>query len=277
MSAFANVEVALERATRLRRRTPMRTKFDCPICRRKRRVELAPGRDGRVLLCCHAGCETQALLDRAGLGWSDLFEDVSYAPPTRSAERLVLDATTPGERWTITPHDFGDDAELALAVEIAEHLLPARHRVRDQLRLRTGRRIAWEQFPLTVQFMMAIARKLGRPIGEHRAARLIHILTARGLIEQVEWLNIRNERGSRRFRVFQLAPATRASWNEKLANAIELARASGRSPRNTHDPATSLVLAAGDGLSSTATTATGAFVRVTAGHDRAPPSTGGRA
>jgi putative DNA primase/helicase len=32
-------------------------------------------RDGKVLLKCQAGCETQAVLDAAGLDWADLFHD----------------------------------------------------------------------------------------------------------------------------------------------------------------------------------------------------------
>ena len=161
MNAVTTVVSAVERTTRVRRHTPRRVIGDCPVCRRPRRLEISEGRDGRVLLRCQAGCETQAVLDRLGLGWPDLFEQVSYVPPAKSAERLVLDAITRSERWTITTHDFGDDLDLALAVEIAEHLLPARHRVRDRLRFRAGRKIAWELFPLTIEFVVAVARKLG--------------------------------------------------------------------------------------------------------------------
>ena len=105
------------------------------------------------------------MLDRLGLGWPDLFEQVSYVPPAKSAERLVLGAIMRGERCTITTHDFGDNRDLALAVEIAEHLLPARHRVRDRLRFRAGRKIAWKFFPLTIGFVTAVARKLGTTSG----------------------------------------------------------------------------------------------------------------
>ena len=31
------------------------------------------GRGSQILFCCHAGCTTQAVLDRLGLTWAELF------------------------------------------------------------------------------------------------------------------------------------------------------------------------------------------------------------
>lgn len=36
-------------------------------------LSVATGRDGRVLLHCHAGCLTEDVLTALGLNWSDLF------------------------------------------------------------------------------------------------------------------------------------------------------------------------------------------------------------
>jgi hypothetical protein len=36
------------------------------------------GDDGRILLKCHAGCDTEDVLEAAGLGWKDLFGDCEY-------------------------------------------------------------------------------------------------------------------------------------------------------------------------------------------------------
>ena len=38
-------------------------------------LSIGPGRDGRVLIKCFAGCRTEDVLDAAGLTWADLFPD----------------------------------------------------------------------------------------------------------------------------------------------------------------------------------------------------------
>ncbi|MCS7277004.1 MAG: AAA family ATPase [Dehalococcoidia bacterium] len=38
-----------------------------------RSLSLSEGEDGRVLIRCHAGCDTEAVLERLGLSWADLF------------------------------------------------------------------------------------------------------------------------------------------------------------------------------------------------------------
>jgi AAA domain len=65
-------------------------------------------RDGRTLLCCQAGCQTQAVLDAAGLDWGDLFHDranghreiVATYPYTDPDGRLVFETV---RYW---PKDF---------------------------------------------------------------------------------------------------------------------------------------------------------------------------
>ncbi len=32
--------------------------------------------DGKILLKCHAGCQTELILEKIGLAWSDLFPEV---------------------------------------------------------------------------------------------------------------------------------------------------------------------------------------------------------
>src|SRR5262249_22112156 len=161
---------------------------DCPVCGRRARLEVVEKDSGKVVFVCQAGCDRELIREWIGLPWSAYFDDVSYSEPQgRSALDLVLRALD-GTRWTITTHDFGDDWELALAVEIVEQLLPARYRVRHLLRLRSGKRIDWAEFPLTASYIQAAARKLGHRVGEHRAAGLIHVLVSHGLIERVETL-----------------------------------------------------------------------------------------
>jgi hypothetical protein len=246
VSAFVSVCAAFERVTRVRPRHGSKLLADCPICRLKRRLQVEEGRDGRVVIHCHADCDTGDILARCGLEWRDLFEEVSYSPPTRAAAQLVL-AAIDGTRWTIVTHDF-DDADLALAVEIVERLLPARHRVRHLLRLRSGRKISSAEFPLTVGFVQQVARKLGRRVGEHRAGRLIRSLQASGVIEYVETISVPRPTGATRLRIFRLADGTARSWDERLRRAV--APRSRRSRPTTRAAATSTRLSAGRQLST---------------------------
>jgi len=36
-------------------------------------LSISEGDDGKILLKCHAGCSTKAIIDGAGLTWRDLF------------------------------------------------------------------------------------------------------------------------------------------------------------------------------------------------------------
>ncbi len=57
----------------------------CP-CHEDRKNSLCiTEKDGRVLLCCQAKCETAAIVDALGLKWSDLFAD--HEPATRSGTK----------------------------------------------------------------------------------------------------------------------------------------------------------------------------------------------
>lgn len=117
------------------------------------------------------------MLAALGLDWPDLFPP---EPPRslikRSASKHVLAAIKHGTRWMIMTHRFGADDELALAVELLEHVLPARYAVRDRLRTRHGEPIPWDEFPFTEAFMIAAARKLGVRLGQKRARRLCKLL-----------------------------------------------------------------------------------------------------
>ena len=144
MTAFATVVAAVARVTRVRRRFASKIKADCPVCGRKTRLEVVQFSSGAVGIVCQAGCDREAVRERIGLGWREFFDDVPYRPaPRRSAAQHVLHAVS-GLRWTIVTHAFAEeDRDLGLAVEIVERLLPARHRVRDLLRLeRHSNRVA---------------------------------------------------------------------------------------------------------------------------------------
>ena len=208
MSGFSQVCAAVERATPVRTRLETKLKADCPVCNRKRRLEVVDGKSGRVLVHCHGGCATEAVLQRLGLPWSALFDDVSYAAPQpRTAEQLVLGAF--GDRWTLTTHDFGTDFDLAIAVECVEYTIAARYRVRGDLRRSTGRRMDWWEFPLTAAYMQKAAWKRGHRVGEHRAARMIKKVVAVGLIEPVGSINVVRKDSSRAMTVYKL---TDAAW-----------------------------------------------------------------
>ncbi|MDT8342153.1 MAG: AAA family ATPase [Longimicrobiales bacterium] len=72
---------AEELAHRLKaRRSGKEWQAKCPAHEdRKPSLSIGAGRDGRVLLKCHAGCETDAILDALGLEPADLFQDAPSA------------------------------------------------------------------------------------------------------------------------------------------------------------------------------------------------------
>jgi hypothetical protein len=246
------VVAAVERVTWVRRRLATKIIADCPLCSRKGRLEVAQQPSGKVTFICHAGCDREALRETIGLGWEAFFEDVSYRPdPARSAAQHVLRAVS-GIRWTLTTHAFGEsDRDLALAVEIVERLLPARHRVRSLLRRKHGTPIAWHEFPLTASFVMNMATKLGTTIGEHRAYRLIHLLLDHGLIEQAEVLPLADEDGYKGLPIFRLPLRTIRSWDKSLRDALEAGLVRSPGSRSKH-PATGTVLSSGCLMSSLA-------------------------
>ena len=42
-------------------------------------LSISYGKDGRILLCCHAGCETERILDAVGVPMRDLYPDKAGA------------------------------------------------------------------------------------------------------------------------------------------------------------------------------------------------------
>ncbi len=48
-------------------------------------LSIRPGRDGRTLIYCFAGCEKGDILRAAGLEWADLFPPDSDRPQRRAA------------------------------------------------------------------------------------------------------------------------------------------------------------------------------------------------
>lgn len=163
--------------TRTRSHLAHVTKFDCAACGRKRALELREGNEQPYLLHCQAGCQIEDVLAACGLDMADLCWVAESSPAIiRSASQHVLAAIAPGQRITVVTHDFKGDREFALAVEIAEHVLAARHKVRDRLHTRDGARIPWEELPLTAGFIQKAARKLGHTIGEKHARRLGRLL-----------------------------------------------------------------------------------------------------
>jgi hypothetical protein len=71
MTTVANVLDRLERVKRCGAGWMAR----CPAhTDRNPSLAVGVGRDGRVLLYCHAGCPTETVLAALGLEWRDLFE-----------------------------------------------------------------------------------------------------------------------------------------------------------------------------------------------------------
>ena len=55
-------------------------------------LSVAPGRDGRVLLFCFAGCRTQAIIDALGFSWPDVMGDADPSRPPVHAVYEYKDA-----------------------------------------------------------------------------------------------------------------------------------------------------------------------------------------
>ena len=84
---------------------------------------------------------------------------------TPAAQVLNTMQTQP-DRWSLVPHRNDDPDHVKLAVEIIERLLPARHNT--QLTL-AGRPLPWDEFPLTMSFIVKAAAVLGVRLGQKRA------------------------------------------------------------------------------------------------------------
>lgn len=52
-------------------------------------LSIRAGRDGRVLICCFAGCATDSVLAAAGLGWRDVCGDAGAGNRRRNAAELA--------------------------------------------------------------------------------------------------------------------------------------------------------------------------------------------
>ena len=280
MSAFSNVCAAVERVTRVRRRLARKLIADCPVCGRRRRLEVADADSGKVVVKCHGGCSQEAVREAIGLPWSAYFVDVSYgAPQGKSAMDLVLGAIS-GARWTVLTHDFGDDHELALAVEILERLLPAREAVRDYLRTHSGRRLDWYEFPLTVTFVQALTGKLGHKVGEHLAARLIKLLVAYGIIERVGSFSVERDGKPTRYPIYKLSYRYERFWSERLRKALNRSRISASRIYEPPDPTTTTRLSAPEQMSSLGSSIAevlGGLQEAGAALRRGPPAAGARA
>ena len=72
-------------------------------------LSISQGEDGRILLCCHGGCSTEAVLDSMGLTKKDLFPEGTWRPlgrPRRSTghtegnKRGILEPTHENNTYT---------------------------------------------------------------------------------------------------------------------------------------------------------------------------------
>lgn len=72
---------------------------------RQNSLSVSEGKDGRVLLHCHAGCSTGKIVDALGLSEKDLFAD---RPPTEKKKRAPVVAT----------YDYRDDSGKLLAQKL---------------------------------------------------------------------------------------------------------------------------------------------------------------
>lgn len=81
----------LSRLPDVKQRGPQQWAALCPLHGDHRMsLEVGVGRDGKALLCCQAGCETPAILQHLGLGWSALF-------PTRPGDSGPRDPSRPSK------------------------------------------------------------------------------------------------------------------------------------------------------------------------------------
>jgi putative DNA primase/helicase len=72
------------------RRVPSGHMARCPAHDdRQASLSVSEGDDGRILLRCHAGCETEAIVSAVGSRMSDLFPDARPAPPPRRGATIA--------------------------------------------------------------------------------------------------------------------------------------------------------------------------------------------
>lgn len=73
-------------------------------------LSIALGREGRILLKCHAGCEQESIVAALGLTMADLFEDATPAPKLSTIQRTydytALDGTLLFQTVRMLPKDF---------------------------------------------------------------------------------------------------------------------------------------------------------------------------
>src|SRR6516162_1429046 len=62
---------------------------------RRASLSVGLGSEGGIVLCCHAGCQAEAVLDAAGLSWQDIMPErrPDNQPRVRSWEIREIDGT----------------------------------------------------------------------------------------------------------------------------------------------------------------------------------------
>jgi hypothetical protein len=83
---------------------------------RQASLSIKEGDAGRVLLHCHAGCDTRSVVESAGLAWVDLFPPGSRE---RFKPRVWKGAITMNPNGRPALASFGDDQVAALLGELA--------------------------------------------------------------------------------------------------------------------------------------------------------------
>jgi hypothetical protein len=236
---FEDVCAAVERCTTVRKRLGPKLVADCPVCRRRKRLEVTDAPD-RVLIHCHAGCNPEAILGKLGLDWPAFFKErrVRVEPTHRSAEGYVLHAIRRDRRWSLVTHRNDFDRESALAITVVEHVLPARHEVRRLLRTRDREPIPWDEFPFTAAFIQKALAKLGITIGLKYAYRVQRAITGTpdhpGLLDFSSFFKPKDGKDSPGYAIWKFS--IRARFQASKALLVQ-------------EPAKTTLLSAGSGLS----------------------------
>jgi hypothetical protein len=217
---FEDVCAAVERCTIVRKRLGSRLLADCPVCGRRRRLCVTDKPD-RVLICCNAGCDKDAVRERMGLPWAAFFKERRVREPSRlSAEAHVLNAIRRDRRWSLLPHR------------------KARYEVRRLLHTRDGELIAWDEFPVTAVFIQKALAKLGIRIGLKHAYRVRRVMTGTsdhpGLLDSSYVFNRKDGSGKPGYAIWKFSLQARAQAVKALLGQA---------------PATTSLLSAGRSLS----------------------------
>ena len=191
---------------------------------RKPSLSISEGAEGCVLLKCHRGCSTKAIVDALRLEERDLFDDSTRRPPTKAS--ATKPSTPKVEKKAGKAYPTEAAAQAAYERKLGKFSL--RYEYRDAKCRLGGIVLRWD---------LADGKKEIRPISRHADGwRLEHMPTPRPLYH-AEWLSspssrtfvVEGEKCVHTLRSLGLAPATTS------AGGASSARQSDWSPLAGHD------------------------------------------